>query len=99
MPWYRYIEDCICRKDPLAKVLRLICLQSITNGGLKPKVFEFYRRELLQTYGFEHALTLVQLEEAGLFKVQVGSSVVLTANRTHQTYIRHGGPRFETLRL
>eukprot|EP00040_Diaphanoeca_grandis_P014463 m.73407 g.73407 ORF g.73407 m.73407 type:complete len:587 (-) comp24555_c0_seq1:461-2221(-) len=65
-----HIESCICRKDPLFKVLRLVCLQSIVNGGLKHKIFDFYRREILQTYGFEHLLTLTNLEKAGLFKLQ-----------------------------
>ncbi|RWS08819.1 Vacuolar protein sorting-associated protein 33A-like protein [Dinothrombium tinctorium] len=63
-----YIEDCIAREEPLNKVLRLICIQSITNG-LKPKVLDHYKREILQTYGFHHALTLYNLEKAGLFKV------------------------------
>ena len=70
-----YIEDCICRKDNLLKVLRLICLQSITNGGLKPKVFEFYKKELLQTYGFEHMLTLDLLDQIGMFKQQDGRNL------------------------
>ena len=65
-----YIETCICRKEPLFKVLRLVCLQSVVNGGLKPKIFDFYRREILQTYGFEHMLSLNNLEKAGLLKLQ-----------------------------
>ncbi len=83
-----YIEDCINRKEPLMKVLRLCCLHSVSCNGLKPKLLEFYRfvwrcvlpflrinlfiwgrrREILQTYGFEHVLTLDNLERAGLLK-------------------------------
>lgn len=40
---HEYVEDAICCKGPLPKVLRLICLQSLTNNGLKPKLFDFYR--------------------------------------------------------
>ncbi|XP_072163867.1 vacuolar protein sorting-associated protein 33A-like [Diadema setosum] len=65
-----YIEDCIARKEPLIKVLRLLCMQSVTNNGFKPKVYDFYRREILQTYGYDHLLTLQQLERAHLMKVQ-----------------------------
>jgi hypothetical protein len=50
----------------------MICLQSVINGGLKQKLFDFYRREILQTYGFEHILTLDNLEKAGLLTLQVG---------------------------
>nr|XP_002737715.1 PREDICTED: vacuolar protein sorting-associated protein 33A [Saccoglossus kowalevskii] len=65
-----YIEDCISRKEPLIKVIRLICMQSITNNGFKPKVLEFYKREIIQTYGFEHIITIDNLEKAGLLRPQ-----------------------------
>nr|KAF6468629.1 hypothetical protein HJG63_020504 [Rousettus aegyptiacus] len=67
-----YIEDCIAQKHPLIKVLRLICLQSVCNSGLKQKVLDYYKREILQTYGYEHILTLHNLEKAGLLKPQTG---------------------------
>lgn len=67
-----YIEDCIAQKHPLIKVLRLLCLQSVCNSGLKQKVLDYYKREILQTYGYEHILTLNNLEKAGLLKVQTG---------------------------
>ncbi|XP_007936331.1 vacuolar protein sorting-associated protein 33A [Orycteropus afer afer] len=67
-----YIEDCIAQKHPLIKVLRLVCLQSVCNSGLKPKVLDYYKREILQTYGYEHILTLYNLEKAGLLRPQTG---------------------------
>ncbi|XP_075390138.1 vacuolar protein sorting-associated protein 33A isoform X1 [Tenrec ecaudatus] len=67
-----YIEDCIAQKHPLIKVLRLVCLQSVCNSGLKQKVLDYYRREILQTYGYEHILTLHSLEKAGLLRAQTG---------------------------
>uniref|UniRef100_A0A2K5LQL0 Vacuolar protein sorting-associated protein 33A n=1 Tax=Cercocebus atys TaxID=9531 RepID=A0A2K5LQL0_CERAT len=54
-----YTEDCIAQKHSLIKVLRLVCLQSVCN------ILEYYKREILQTYGFEHMLTLHNLEKAG----------------------------------
>ncbi|XP_035829204.1 vacuolar protein sorting-associated protein 33A isoform X2 [Aplysia californica] len=63
-----YIEDCIAREEPLSKVLRLICIQSICNDGLKPKVLDFYKREIIQTYGFEHMVTLSNLEKSGFLR-------------------------------
>ncbi|XP_055462230.1 vacuolar protein sorting-associated protein 33A [Psammomys obesus] len=67
-----YIEDCIAQKHPLIKVLRLVCLQSVCNSGLKQKVLDHYKREILQTYGYQHILTLNNLEKAGLLKAQTG---------------------------
>lgn len=43
-----YIEDCVAQKDPLIKILRLVCMQSVCNNGLKQKVLDFYKREILQ---------------------------------------------------
>jgi hypothetical protein len=67
-----YIEDCIGKQEPLVKVLRLLCLYSLTNNGIKPKQFEFYKREILQSYGFEHLVSLDNLEKLGLLKKQEG---------------------------
>nr|XP_056715732.1 vacuolar protein sorting-associated protein 33A [Euleptes europaea] len=68
-----YLEDCIAQKHPLIKILRLVCLQSVCNNGLKQKVLDYYKREILQTYGYEHVLTLNNLEKAGLLKPQTSS--------------------------
>ncbi|KAL8180105.1 UNVERIFIED_CONTAM: Vacuolar protein sorting-associated protein 33A [Gekko kuhli] len=81
-----YIEDCIAQKHPLIKILRLVCLQSVCNSGLKQKVLDYYKREILQTYGYEHILTLNNLEKAGLLKPQ-------TSGRNNYPTIR------KTLRL
>lgn len=56
-----YIEDCISRKESLTKILRLICLQSQVNNGLKGKVLDFYKKEIVQTYGFYHLLNIENL--------------------------------------
>lgn len=65
-----YIEDLIAQQQPLMKVLRLLCIQSLTNSGLKQKLLDYYKREIIQTYGFQHLPTLLNFEKAGLLKVQ-----------------------------
>ncbi|XP_045171518.1 vacuolar protein sorting-associated protein 33A-like isoform X2 [Mercenaria mercenaria] len=72
-----YIEDCIGRREPLLKVLRLLCIQSFCNNGLKPKVLEYYKREIVQTYGLQHLVTLTNLERARLLRPHT--------NRNYQT--------------
>lgn len=49
-----YIEDCIAQKDPLIKIMRLVCMQSVCNNGLKQKVLDFYKREILQVTEFSY---------------------------------------------
>ncbi|XP_072103703.1 vacuolar protein sorting-associated protein 33A [Mobula birostris] len=68
-----YIEEAIAQKEKLTKVLRLVCMQSVCNNGLKPKVLDHYKREILQTYGYKHILTLNNLEKAGLLKPQTST--------------------------
>lgn len=65
-----YIEDMIAQQQPLLKVLRLLCIQSLTNSGLKPKLLDYYKREIVQTYGYQYLPTLINLEKAGLLRPQ-----------------------------
>jgi hypothetical protein len=69
----------------LFQVLRLICMQSVTNSGLKLKVLEHYKREIIQTYGFQHILSLTNLENAGLIKLQV--AVWCSHNTSSDSYL------------
>lgn len=69
-----YIEECINRKDPLPNVLRLLILQSLTNNGIKPKNLEFFKREIIQAYGYHTLFTLTNLEKLNLLKKQEGRS-------------------------
>ncbi|CAG9860694.1 unnamed protein product [Phyllotreta striolata] len=65
-----YIEEMIAQSKPLVKVLRLICLQCIASSGLKPKVLEGYKKDLVQVYGLEALLAISKLEKVGLLKLQ-----------------------------
>ncbi|OAD52769.1 Vacuolar protein sorting-associated protein 33A [Eufriesea mexicana] len=65
-----FIEDMIAQQQPLLKVLRLLCIQSLTNSGLKPKLLDFYKREIIQTYGYQNLPTILNLEKVGLLKPQ-----------------------------
>lgn len=42
------IRDLINQEAPLRTILRLLCLYSIVTGGLKPKVLEEFKRDILQ---------------------------------------------------
>lgn len=50
--WYlqvnTYIEDRIAQKEELIKILRLMCMQSVCNNGLKQKVLDSYKRDIFQ---------------------------------------------------
>ncbi|KAI3508711.1 hypothetical protein L1887_23723 [Cichorium endivia] len=76
-----YIEEMIHKQEPLVSVLRQLILLSVTNAGLPKRNFDYIRREILHSYGFEHIATLNNLEKAGLVKKQEGKSNWLTIKR------------------
>ncbi|KAG0239155.1 vacuolar protein sorting-associated protein 33A [Mortierella sp. GBAus27b] len=65
-----YIEEMINKQVPLVQVLRLLCLYSLVNNGLKPKQYEFFSREILEAYGYEHIITLDNLRRLGMLTKQ-----------------------------
>lgn len=62
------IETKLLRQEPPHHVLRLICLQSIINNGLKSKVCDYYKREIVQNYGPKYIAFLLQLEKANILQ-------------------------------
>ncbi|ORY99861.1 Sec1-like protein [Syncephalastrum racemosum] len=69
-----YIEEMIDKQKPLIQVLRLLCLMSFAQGGLKQKMYDHFRREIVQTYGYEHIETLHRLEKLGLLTKRTTST-------------------------
>ena len=67
------IEQLIAQQAPIEQVLRLMCLMSLTQNGIKPKLYDSLRREVLHTYGFEHMFSLQNLEKLGMLKSTAGS--------------------------
>lgn len=46
--------------------LRLACLFSLANGGIKQKYFDQFRRDFCHAYGAKHMFTLQNLEKIGI---------------------------------
>lgn len=61
------IEDLIAREAPLHETLRLLCIYSSVSGGIKPKDFDQFKKLILQGYGYQHLITLNNLEKLQLF--------------------------------
>jgi hypothetical protein len=65
---YDALDDLISSGEPPYRWLRLFCLQSLTSNGIKATRYEYLRREVVQTYGFEYLMVLNDLEKAGLLR-------------------------------
>jgi len=82
------LEDLVCGSPTsLSRILRIICLQSVVNSGLKPRLFEQYRRLVLQSYGYNHLLTLDRLAKAGLLTQSSGARSSYTILRKRLSLI------------
>lgn len=60
------IEELISRDVRLPTILRLLCLESCTTGGLRQRDLDYFKRLVLHAYGFQHMLTFASLEKMGL---------------------------------
>lgn len=85
-----FIEDLMANQAPFKTVIRLICMQSIAGCGLKQKVLDSYKRDLVQTYGIEVLLAISNLEKAGLIKVQSGSRTYAVLRKTLKLTVDSG---------
>ncbi|KAJ4288180.1 Vacuolar protein-sorting-associated protein 33 [Kalmusia sp. IMI 367209] len=72
------INELISRDVPLPAILRLLCLESTTNAGMRPKDLESFKRTVIQAYGPQHILTLSSLEKMNLLQPRGGSGLGAT---------------------
>ncbi len=64
------IEDLIhadVDRSMLFEILKLLCLQSLTAGGIRSNRYDVIRKIIFQTYGLQHVYTLLNLERSGEF--------------------------------
>ncbi|DAA79647.1 TPA_exp: Uncharacterized protein A8136_0420 [Trichophyton benhamiae CBS 112371] len=74
---YDTIEELIARNVPITTILRLLCIDSCINGGLRPRDLDNFKKQVLQGYGYQHLLTLSNLEKMELLQPKVPSTGIL----------------------
>lgn len=91
------IEELIARGTPLRETLRLLCIYSCISGGVKPKEFDQFRRLILHGYGYQHILTMSNLEKLQLFlsrssplagMIPMAGAAGAGGTKTNYTYLR-----------
>lgn len=68
------MEELIARDVPLITILRLLCLESTISGGLRLKDLDSFKRQILHAYGYQHVLTLHNLEKMGLLTARTAAN-------------------------
>ena len=66
--FFESIEDEIAQKGDLYNIIRILSLYSIINGGIKYKLFDPIRRDLINIYGFQEIFFLNNLEKMKMLK-------------------------------
>ncbi|CAK7219958.1 Vacuolar protein-sorting-associated protein 33 [Sporothrix curviconia] len=91
------IEELIARDTSLNQILRLLCIYSCISGGIKPKEYDQFRRLILEGYGYQHLLTLQNLETLQMFlprssplagMIPMAGSAGATGTKTNYTFLR-----------
>ena len=65
---YDVLDDLVALHYPPFRLLKLLCLQSLTSGGIKASRYDSLRRDIVQTFGFEFLFVIQNLEKMGLLK-------------------------------
>ena len=72
--FYEFIEDELAKKADEYNILRMLCLDSLTHGGIKNKLFEQIRKDIINIYGFQEIFLLRNLEKMNILKTYESSS-------------------------
>ncbi|CAB4421246.1 unnamed protein product [Rhizophagus irregularis] len=78
-----HIEEMINRQVPILQVLRLLCLLSLRECGLKQKSLEFFKKEIYRLMDLKHLQTLLNLERLNMFVKQGSASSKFNYVRKH----------------
>jgi len=83
---YDFLEECIFGDHPPYKVLRLICLQSLTSGGIKANKLDQLRQHVVQVYGYEFLPIFHDLEKMGWIKRSEGNLATFMDNSSRSLF-------------
>jgi len=85
-----FVQALMDDQKPFHEALRLLCLHSLVNNGIKKQHLEPLKTAFKQSYGFEHTLTLENLEGSGLLRQQQGKSGWGSIKRQFNLFVEDG---------
>jgi vacuolar protein sorting-associated protein 33A len=66
------IEELIFSGEPIEIPLRLMCQYSLVFGGVKPKLYDQFRKDICEAYGTQHIFTFQNLAKLGILTMYLG---------------------------
>ena len=70
----KFIEAEMAKCKEKTRLLRLICLLSLTCYGLHDDVYDLLRKEFIDAFGISELLRILNLERVGILKKKKGSA-------------------------
>ncbi|KAJ3351599.1 hypothetical protein HDU91_006100, partial [Kappamyces sp. JEL0680] len=72
--FFEIIDEMLAMDVPYTIPLKLLCLYSIANSGIKQKHYDQVRRDFCHAYGIQHIFTFQHLDKLGMFQPQSAAS-------------------------
>ena len=73
--FFEFIEDELAKKSELYNIIRILSLYSIINGGMKNKLYDQIKKDIINIYGFQTIFFLQNLEKNKMLKYYESSNL------------------------
>ena len=73
--FFEAIDDELAKKGDLYNIIRILSIYSLINGGIKYKIFESLRKDIINIYGFQELFFLNNLEKLKILKYYESSNI------------------------
>jgi hypothetical protein len=78
---HEFYSDYLCKKEDKNLILRFMCLESISQSGIKSKYYDSLKRDFIKTYGFQEIFLWNNLEKMKILKKDDRSYIYYKANK------------------
>ena len=73
--FFEAIDDELAKKGDLYNIIRILSIYSLINGGIKYKIFDSFRKDIINIYGFQELFFLNNLEKLKILKYYESSNI------------------------
>ena len=73
--FFEAIDDELAKKGDLYNIIRILSIYSLINGGIKYKIYDSFRKDIINMYGFQELFFLNNLEKLKILKYYESSNI------------------------
>ena len=87
--FHEFIDDEMSKKADEYNLLKMICLESVIQSGIKTKIYEQIKKDFLNTYGYDKLILWHNLEKAEILKPQDNNNFYSDTNKKLQLFFEN----------